>query len=82
MTRTSFCRFSGGRCASTASYSQSQQQEAAIDLQQTAHKMRWRIDSASNKLKDFRRVATLYGRLVRNYSASVRLVAAPGWWIE
>jgi len=32
-------------------------------------------------LKDFRRIATRYDRLARNYLASVCLTAALVWWI-
>ena len=42
------------------------------------YKLRWRIESAFNRLKDFRRIATRYDRLARNYLASVCLAAALG----
>jgi len=45
------------------------------------YKLRWRIEVAFNRLKDFRRIATRYDRLARNYLASVCLVAALVWWI-
>ena len=45
------------------------------------HKLRWRIEAAFNRLKDFRRIATRYDKLARNYLASVCLVAALVWWI-
>jgi putative transposase len=45
------------------------------------YKLRWRIESAFNRLKDFRRVATRYDKLARNYLASVCLAAALVWWI-
>ena len=45
------------------------------------YKLRWRIEGAFNRLKDFRRVATRYDRLARNYLACVCLVAALVWWI-
>jgi retron-type reverse transcriptase len=45
------------------------------------HKLRWRIESALNRLKDFKRIATRYDRLARNYLASVCLAAALVWWI-
>jgi len=45
------------------------------------YKLRWRIESAFNRLKDFRRIATRYDRLARNYLAAVCLVAALVWWI-
>jgi transposase len=44
------------------------------------YKLRWRIESAFNRLKDFRRIATRYDRLARNYLASVCLTAAIVWW--
>jgi putative transposase len=45
------------------------------------YKLRWRIESAFNRLKDFRRIATRYDRLACNYLASVCLAAALVWWI-
>jgi transposase len=45
------------------------------------YKLRWRIESAFNRLKDFRRIATRYDRLGRNYLSSVCLVASLLWWI-
>src|SRR5215831_4441238 len=48
---------------------------------QAIYKLRWRIESAFNRLKDFRRIATRYDRLARNYLASVCLAAALVWWI-
>ena len=45
------------------------------------YKLRWRIESAFSRLKDFRRVATRYDKLARNYLASVCLAAALVWWI-
>jgi transposase len=38
-------------------------------------------ESLFNRLKDFRRIATRYDRLARNYLASVCLAAALVWWI-
>ena len=35
------------------------------------YKLRWRIEAAFNRLKDFRRIATRYDKLARNYLASV-----------
>jgi transposase len=45
------------------------------------YKLRWRIEAAFARLKDFRRVATRYDKLARNYLASVCLAAALAWWI-
>ena len=45
------------------------------------YKLRWLIEAAFNRLKDFRRIATRYDKLARNYLASVCLAAALVWWI-
>jgi transposase len=45
------------------------------------YKLRWRIETAFNRLKDFRRIATRYDKLARNYLASVCLAATLVWWI-
>ncbi|MGA7714151.1 MAG: IS5 family transposase [Rhizomicrobium sp.] len=46
-----------------------------------SYKQRHRIESAFCRLKDFRRIATRYDRLARNFLASVCLVAAIVWWV-
>jgi len=46
-----------------------------------AYKWRHRIENAFCRLKDFRRIATRYDKLARNYLASICLVAAIVWWI-
>ena len=46
-----------------------------------AYKLRWLIENAFNRLKDFRRIATRYDRVARNYLASVCLAAALVWWL-
>jgi transposase len=46
-----------------------------------SYKQRHRIENAFCRLKDFRRIATRYDRLARNYLASICLVAAIVWWI-
>ena len=45
------------------------------------YRLRWRIESAFNRLKDFSRIATRYDRLAQNYLAYVCLAAALVWWI-
>lgn len=45
------------------------------------YKQRHRIENAFCRLKDFRRIATRYDRLARNFLASVCLVAAIVCWI-
>ena len=46
-----------------------------------SYKQRHRIENAFCRLKDFRRIATRYDRLARNFMASICLVAAIVWWI-
>src|ERR1700757_3756274 len=55
--------------------------EQPFSFSKRIYKLRWRIESAFNRLKDFRRIATRYDRLARNYLASVCLAAALVWWI-
>lgn len=50
-------------------------------FEKKAYKQRYRIENAFCRLKDFRRIATRYDRLARNFLASVCLVAAIVWWI-
>ena len=46
-----------------------------------SYKQRHRIENAFCRLKDFRRIATRYDRLARNFLASVCLVPAVVWYI-
>jgi putative transposase len=46
-----------------------------------AYRERHRIENAFCRQKDFRRIATRYDRLARNFLASVYLVATIVWWI-
>jgi transposase len=45
------------------------------------YRQRHLIENAFSRLKDFRRIATRYDRLARNFLASVCLAAALVWWI-
>ena len=45
-----------------------------------AYRQRHLIENAFCRLKDFRRIATRYDRLARNFLASVHLVAVIVWW--
>jgi transposase len=60
-------------------HSQPNQQEVPIPFSKRLYKLRWRIESAFNRLKDFRRIATRYDKLARNYLASVCLAADGGF---
>jgi len=45
-----------------------------------AYKARNAIERMFCRLKDFRRIATRYDRLARNFASAVALVAAITWW--
>jgi putative transposase len=51
-----------------------------FSFDKNACKQRHLIESAFCRLKDFRRIATRYDRLARNFLASVYLVAVIVWW--
>jgi transposase len=46
----------------------------------TRYKDRWCIEAAFCRLKDFRRLATSYDRLARNYMAALALVSVAAEW--
>jgi transposase len=50
-----------------------------LSFNKRLYKLRWRIETAFNRLKDFRRIATRYDRLARNYLASICLAASLVW---
>ena len=47
-----------------------------------AYRQRNRIERMFCRLKDFRRVATRYDKLARNYAAAVHLAAIAAFWIN
>jgi len=47
-----------------------------------AYRERNLIERMFCRLKDFRRIATRYDKLARNFLASVMLVAALIWWLN
>jgi len=52
-----------------------------FSFDRNSYNQRHRIENAFCRLKDFRRIATRYDRLARNFLASICLVAAIVWWI-
>ena len=52
-----------------------------LSFNKRLYKERRRIENAFGRLKDFRRIATRYDRLARNFLAAVCLVAALVWWV-
>jgi transposase len=53
----------------------------AIRYDEKRYKERWRVEAMFCRLKDFRRVATRYDKLARNYQAAVVLAAAVAFWL-
>lgn len=45
------------------------------------YKERWRIEAAFCRLKDFRRVATRYDKLAKNFLSAVAIAAIIAFWI-
>lgn len=46
------------------------------------YRQRNRIERMFCRLKDFRRVATRYDKLARNYDATVHIAAIATWWLN
>ena len=44
------------------------------------YRERWRIEATFNRLKDFRRLATRYDKLARNYASALALAAIVAFW--
>jgi len=52
-----------------------------IRYDEKRYKDRWRVEATFCRLKDFRRVATRYDKLARNYLSAVMLAAAVAYWL-
>jgi transposase len=44
------------------------------------YRERWRIEATFNRHKDFRRIATRYDKLARNYASALALAAVIAFW--
>ena len=47
---------------------------------QRRYRERWRIEATFSRLKDFRRIATRYDKLARNYASALPLAAVIAFW--
>ena len=54
----------------------------AIPYDVLAYRQRNLIERMFGRLKDFRRIATRYDKLARNFLAGIVLVAAVLWWLN
>ncbi len=52
-----------------------------IQYDERRYKDRWRVEARFCRLKDFRRVATRYDKLARNFLSAVSLAAAVDFWL-
>ncbi len=52
-----------------------------IDCDEVRYKGRWRIEAAFCRLKDFRRIATRYDKLARNFLSAVALATLVAFWV-
>lgn len=52
-----------------------------IQYDERRYRDRWRVEAMFCRLKDFRRVATRYDKLARNYLSAVALAAAIAFWL-
>jgi transposase len=53
----------------------------AIQYDERRYRDRWLVEAMFCRLKDFRRVATRYDKLARNYQSAVDLAAAIAFWL-
>ncbi len=52
-----------------------------IQYDERRYKDRWRVEALFYRLKDFRRSATRYDKLARNFLSAVSLAAAVAFWL-
>jgi transposase len=52
-----------------------------IRFDQNRYKFRWMAEAVFCRLKDFRRVATRYDKLARNYLATLTIATIVAYWI-
>jgi transposase len=52
-----------------------------IRFDKTRYKSRWMVEAVFGRLKDFRRVATRYDKLVRNYMSSLMIATIATYWL-
>lgn len=52
-----------------------------IQYDERRYRDRWLVEAMFCRLKDFRRIATRYDKLARNYQSAVALAAAVAFWL-
>ncbi len=51
-----------------------------IRLDKKRYRERWRVEATFCRLKDFRRIATRYDKLARNFASALALAAIVAFW--
>jgi transposase len=51
-----------------------------IRLDKRGYRDRWRVEAVFCRLKDFRRIATHYDKLARNFASALALAAVVAFW--
>lgn len=69
-------------CGAEAVIPSTTSRRAPIPYDVQAYRQRNRIERMFCRLKDFRRVATRYDKLARNYAAAVHIAAIAAFWIN
>ena len=59
-----------------------QSRKRAIPYDRKAYRQRNKIERAFCRLKDWRRIATRYDKLARNFAAAVAIAAIITWWTD
>jgi transposase len=67
-------------CGTTPVVPNRSNRKQPFSFDRKSYKQRHKIENAFCRLKDFRRIATRYDRLARNFLASLCLIAAIVWW--
>ena len=52
-----------------------------IRFDRNRYKFRWMVEAVFCRLKDFRRVATRYDKLARNYMATLAITTIVAYWL-
>lgn len=51
-----------------------------IRFDKVRYKLRWMVEAAVSRLKDFRRVATRYGKLARSFPSTLAIATIVAYW--
>ena len=52
-----------------------------VRFDRTRYKFRWMAEAVFCRLKDFRRVATRYDKLARNYASALAIATIVAYWV-